>query len=131
MAMVEMVFVLPVLLMILFGIVEMGVMLGRWQTVTNSAREGAREAIVFRQSCNAGTLQSDITTVVQSYCASANITIDPTDVQVTGLCAGAGTNATVQVTFPFRFQVLGGLVPGLGPTLDLASTSVMRNEGSS
>ena len=52
-AMLEMIIVLPVLLLVLFGILEMGLAFARYQVVSNAAREGAREA-GFQRNVAAG-----------------------------------------------------------------------------
>ena len=48
MAMVEMVFVLPLLLLLVFAIAEFGLMFNRWLTLSNAVREGARGGVVYR-----------------------------------------------------------------------------------
>jgi len=42
-AAVEMAIVLPLLLLLVFGIIEFGLIFNRWITVTHSAREGVRQ----------------------------------------------------------------------------------------
>ena len=81
-AMVEMVIVLPLLLMILFGIMEFGVVFGRWQTVTNAAREGARTAVMFRTDCDATAVSTEVKDVVKSYAAGIGITLVDTDINM-------------------------------------------------
>ena len=126
MATLEMLFVLPLLFLILFGIIEFGLVLGRWQTVTNAAREGAREAIVFRDPCTAAGVQADVTARVAAYLASSGITAD--SIALTGACAGSGTNANVTVTYAHPFQTIQNFAPTLGADIDLTGTSTMRNE---
>jgi Flp pilus assembly protein TadG len=129
MAMVEMVFVLPVLLLMLFGIVEFGVMFGQWQTLTNAAREGAREAIVFRTGCVAADVETDVRNRVTNYAIAAGITLNAGDIQVLGACGDTDTNAQVDVTFTYSFRVVPGFVATVAPTIDLVGSSAMRNEG--
>jgi Flp pilus assembly protein TadG len=131
MATLETLFVLPLLFIILFGIIEFGVVLGRWQTVTNAAREGAREAIVFRQDCDATAVNADVNARVAAYLAAANIS--GTSTTVAGACGGSGSDATVTVTYPYTFQVVAGLSNAfasgdVGPSITLPGTSTMRNE---
>lgn len=129
MAMVETVIVLPVLLLILFSIVEFGVLFGRWQTLSNAAREGARTAVVFRTGCNASSVESDVRDTVKNYAKSLGISLADGDIAVSGACGDSGTKSTVTVTFTHQFKVVAGLAPGLSPTLDLVASSIMRNEG--
>lgn len=128
--MVEMVFVLPVLLLMLFGIVEFGVLFGQWQTLTNAAREGAREAVVFRIGCVAADVETDVRTRVTNYASAAGITLNAADIQVLGACGDIDTNAQVDVTFTYSFRVVPGFAATVAPTIDLVGSSAMRNEGS-
>jgi len=126
MATLEMLFVLPLLFLILFGIIEFGLVLGRWQTVTNAAREGAREAIVFRQTCNAGAVQNDVDTRVAAYLASSNITAD--SITVTGACTGSGNDTAVAVVYTHPFMTVQNFAPTIGADITLTGNSTMRNE---
>lgn len=127
--MVEMVIVLPVLLALLFATIEFGIVLMRWQTLSNAAREGARTAVLFRAPCNAGAVQTEAETQVVNYATNANVPITAADVNIVGHCGGPGTDTTVTVTHTYTFQVLGGLLTGFGPSITLTGNSVMRNEG--
>jgi Flp pilus assembly protein TadG len=127
MAMVEMVIILPLLLMLLFALVEFGVMFARWQTLSNAAREGAREAVLFRDSCNSSTVQADVRNRVRNYAAPLGITLNDADISVSGQCRTA-PNSTVLVSFTHTFNVLPNLAESLSPTIDLSRSSVMRNE---
>ena len=128
-AMVETVIVLPVLLLIFFAIAEFGILLGRFQTLNNAVREGARTAVVWRANCVVATVQSEVEAAVTTYAAGGQVTLTPADITTTGACAGGGTNTTVTASYAFPFVVLPGLAPGLGPTMNLSASSVMRNEG--
>jgi Flp pilus assembly protein TadG len=130
MAMVEMVIVLPLLLMILFGIMEFGVVFGRWQTVTNAAREGARTAVVFRTDCDVTAVRTEVKDVVKSYAAGIGITLVDTDITVSGVCGTKNTSSSVNVSVPYTFAILPGLASSVSPTINLVGNSVMRNEGS-
>ncbi len=131
MAMVEFVLILPALLVILFGILEFGVLFFQWQTLSNAAREGARDAIVFRKDCDSAALQTIIEQTVIDYADAANITVAPGDISISGLCTGTGLPAQVQVSHDFTFHVLPGFLASFTPTIPLVGTSEMRNEGNS
>ena len=51
MAMVEMVFVLPLLILLVFAIAQFGLMFSRWLTLSNAVREGARDGVAFAGPC--------------------------------------------------------------------------------
>lgn len=128
--MVETVIVLPVLLLVLFAVLEFSVVLGRWQALSNAAREGARLAIVYRTGCNTGAVQTEVRNRVAQYAASLGMASADLDVDVTGVCGDTSTTSIVTVRSEYRFRVLGGFAESLTPTLDLTARSVMRNEGS-
>ena len=129
MAMVEMVIITPLLLMMIFAIVEFGVMFGRWQTLTNAAREGARTAIVYRVPCDAATVTDEVRARVRDYAASLGITLTDAEITLTGACGGTDTTSVVNVTSPYSFRVLPGFASAVNPTLNLVGNSTMRNEG--
>jgi len=124
-SMVEMVFVTPLLLMLVFGIAEFGVAFGQWQTLSNAAREGAREGIEFRVPCNGGDVTTEIEAAVTT--AAATLGISSPTVTSDGECTGSGTPLTVNATVPYTFQVLPGL-SGVPANITLVGKSVMRNE---
>jgi Flp pilus assembly protein TadG len=131
MAMVEFVMVLPTLLVLLFGMLEFGVIFYQFQTLSNAAREGARESIVYRTNCDATAIETLVENTVITYAASANITVASGDIQITGLCTGAGTPADVRVTHDYSFKVLPNFVAAISPDITLVGRSNMRNEGNS
>jgi Flp pilus assembly protein TadG len=133
-AMVETAIVLPLLLMLMVGIFEVGRAYETWQVLTNAAREGARMAVtpsstvpvttaLIRQYMADGQLdQSAVATVVVNKTATIN---------------AAGTNVSaslVTVDYPFTFIMLQPVVrlvaPGatVGGPITMRATSVMRNE---
>jgi Flp pilus assembly protein TadG len=129
MAMVEFVIILPILLMLVFAIVEFGVLFGRWQTVSNAAREGARTAVVFRTNCNAGSVETEVRQRVKDYASPLGIVVTDADIAISGVCGTSTSSSTVTVTVPYSFQVLPALAVSVTPTIDLVGNSVMRNEG--
>jgi Flp pilus assembly protein TadG len=131
MAMVEMVIILPLLFMVLFAIVEFAVVFGRWQTLSNAAREGARTAVVFRSGCNVATVESEVRQRVKDYASSLGMTLGDADITVTGACGASSTSSSVTATFRHSFRVLPNFAGSLSPTIDLVGSSAMRNEGSS
>lgn len=121
--MLEMLLVMPALILMVFGMIEFSVLLSRWMAVSNAAREGARTAIVFRTDCVAADVEDDVRAVVQERGSQFGLTIAPTDIDVAGACAGAGTNSFVTVDLPHDFTMLPGV------SISLTGGSVMRNEG--
>ena len=136
MAMVEMVIVLPILLLVLFSIIEFGVAFARWQVVTNAAREGARASAVFNPSCDpddpadTASAAADVKGVVENFATAVGMDPDDLTITVEGACGGPDTLSTVTVQSTYTFQFLPSLSDGgVGSGLDLVGKSVMRNGG--
>lgn len=136
-ALVEFAFVLPLLLLLLVGIIEMA---GAWRTlqvITNASREAARTAVVPLSS------PDDVQDILDNYLLSGGL--DPTLATVTyscdeeaGLCPGlarSGRTTGVELSYPYTFRSMGPLLNlacgGCGTgwgTIPLRSATVMRNE---
>ena len=139
-SLVEFALVLPLLLIITFGIIEFSVMLYDQQVITNAAREGARRGIVRLTDIGAGVPVTDIETTVRNaaepHLISFLATPTPPTIEVT--CEGAaggcpnidsfGDDLAVRVTYNFQYLVIGNLVPGLGEGINLSSTATMKCE---
>lgn len=120
---VEFALLLPLLMMILFGIIEFGMALYRQSIITNASREGARLGIV--QSIPAITT-GQINAAIDNYLTVAGIT--PGTVTRAIVAGGVtGTPVTVTLTLPYTFNVLPGLT-SIAPTINLTAQTVMRHE---
>ncbi len=120
---VEFALLLPVLMMILFGIIEFGMALNRQSILTNASREGARLGIV--QSIPAITTAA-INAAIDNYLTAAGI---PPGNVTRAIVAGGitGTPVTVTLTLPYTYVVLPGLT-SIVPTINLTAQTVMRHE---
>ena len=100
-AAVEMALVLPVLLMIVFGLIDFGRMLNAQLTLTEAAREGARSA-AFGQ------------TTAQTQARIASVTTGMTGVtsEISG-CSAEATDATVTVRYTFSFVTPFAAIAGM------------------
>ena len=124
-AAVEFALVLPLLLLILFGIIDFGRALNTQITLTQAAREGARVAALGQSTAN-------VVTRTQTSATG----LSPVSVTVTGCPqgAGAGANATVKASYQFSFvtpvgaivSMLGG--SGFGSPITMTATGVMPCE---
>jgi Flp pilus assembly protein TadG len=124
---VEMTIVLPLLLLLVFAIGDFGVAYTRWVSLTNAAREGARAGVVFRNPCDAGTVENEIRTTVSDYADSSGLDGTTITTQIVGACQPTGTELRVTATAPYNYLALSALA-GLAPTLNLSARTVMRNE---
>jgi Flp pilus assembly protein TadG len=124
-ATVEMAIVLPLLLLLVFGVAEFGIALYRQEVLTNASREGARAGIVVSTP---PITTAQIQNAVTNYLTSAGWNAALATVTATGAGGAFGTNVTVTVTYDTSFSVLGGLVPGIPATKTLTAQTVMRHE---
>lgn len=123
-AAVEMAIVLPVLLLLIFGIVDFGRMLNAQLELTAAAREGARWAALGQSG-------------VPARVALAAPSLDPapaTSVTACPATPAVGSNATVVATYPFSFVTpfagISSLFGGSGGgTVTLTGRGVMRCGG--
>jgi Flp pilus assembly protein TadG len=124
---VEATIVLPLMLILTFGILEFGISFTRWNSLTNAVREGAREGVVFRVPCASGAVTSLVETTVADFADSSGI--DPANIitTVTGACGGTGTQLIVTSTVPYNYVAVAALA-GLAPSTNLSARTVMRNE---
>lgn len=120
---VEFALFLPLLLTLVFGVVELGQAWYQQQMLANASREGARVGALYDQG---GQDDQFVVTHVQNLLTQSGY---PGQVQVqsTGAAGTAGDLVTVQVTSPYEFPVLGALVPMVG-SINLSATTVMRHE---
>ena len=123
-AAVEFALVLPILIVVLFGIVEFGRAYNAQITLTHAAREGARALAVGHTVAEAKTRVDD---------AATPLSLDPADVTPVGTVTPSGSDAYscnvgnevgVEVTYPFEF-----IVPLFGVDFDLSSKATMRCGG--
>jgi len=126
---VEFALVLPLLLIIVFGIVEYSIALYDKTIITNASREAARAGIVLRSP----KFSSDeIKKVATDYCTSNLITFgaatSPTvDITSSG-GAAFGTPLTVTVAYVYQGLGLGSLLSSLSSPITLSATTIMNNE---
>ncbi|MDX6396687.1 MAG: hypothetical protein QOJ43_95 [Gaiellaceae bacterium] len=104
--MVEFALVLPVLCLVIFGIIQCGLLYNHYITLTDATRVGARKAAVSRQLANPGALATAAT-----INAASGLSVPPLDVQVSAPAGWvAGADVTVQATYPYDLNILGIVV---------------------
>ena len=127
-AAVEFAIVLPVLLLIVFGIVQLGIALYDKPVITNASREGARAGIVLKSPKPSAT---DIQNVVLNYTSTYLLTFgtqsSPT-VTTTGQGGSFGTPLSVSVSYAYAGLGLGGMFSAVSGPITLSATTVMNNE---
>lgn len=119
-AILELALVLPVLLLLVFGIVEFGRIFHAYLVVTQAAREGARVGVV-------GGTDADIEEAVRQVAASLDqnqlkIEIEPTEsLRVRGESLRVKVSYSVNLVVP----IIAGVVPNPFP---LSVSATMRVE---
>jgi Flp pilus assembly protein TadG len=125
---VEFALVFPMLLLVLGGMMDLGLLFQRYEVVTNAAREGARVAALPNYQ------DSDVIARVAAYMTAAGLTcsgcatVSPaTNVAMGSQCARV---RTVTVTYNAPLMILGPVfsLMGGGSTRPLNATAAMRME---
>jgi Flp pilus assembly protein TadG len=126
---IEFALVFPLLLLVVLGIIDFGLLFQRYEVVTNAAREGARVSVL------PGYADEDVETRVGQYLTAAGLTEGATTsvgtpqvVEVGGQCI---TVRPVTVTYPHTFSFVGGIAGFFGSELartGVTATSSMRSE---
>jgi Flp pilus assembly protein TadG len=123
--MIEFALVLPLLLLLVLGTIELGMIFSRYQILLASAREGARVASLYRINCNARRVKGEVDQAVMNSGSQLGMLLLPSNVTVQGACVANG-NVTVRLRYRHYFTALGGLL-STNATLPLNVTVVMRN----
>jgi Flp pilus assembly protein TadG len=128
-AAVEFALVLPMLLALLLGVVEMGLALYDKAVLTHASREGARAGIVLRSpKLSTGEIRDIVLLRSQSALISLLPAAPP---QVTVLQSNpAAYPNTLQVSVQYTFQgiALGSLMQAMGTPWVIRATTVMVHE---
>jgi Flp pilus assembly protein TadG len=102
--MTEFAIVLPILVVLLFGIIQFGIAFNNYVTITDAARAGARKAAVSRQASDpAGACTDEV--------RSSAVDLDQTQLIVS--CSSAwtpGSDVTVDVQYPYSINLFGVVV---------------------
>ena len=105
--MVEFTLVLPVLLVVLFGIIQFGIVFSNYVALTDAVRAGARTAAISRSAIDpVGDTKARVIN------ASGDLkTADVTPTVTTGPLGWThGEDVTVKATYPYSISLLGIVV---------------------
>ena len=124
-AMVEFAIVLPLLLILICGVIEFGVMFYDKAVITNASREGARAGIT-------GVANSDIEDIVKDYCKFnlinlSNNDFDPAADPYDDISISIDGSNDLTVRLEYSYDLLLGSFFGFDNTTISAET-VMRME---
>lgn len=132
-AAVEFAILLPLLLLIIFGVIDFGRAINDQITLTQAAREGARLA-ALGYSTSAVNTRTESAAAPTLTLTSANITVTPATSPACAPGAGTGVDAKVTVTYTFTFITPVGAFAAMfgtasfGTTLPLTATGEMPCE---
>lgn len=130
-AAVEFAIVLPLLMMILFGIIEFATILYDKAMITNASREGARAGIVWRPTEPERLSVGEIQAVVNNYLQDHLVNFGSSSLPVVTV-SGAGNvenqPLTVTVSYRYDFLVLPKFAESLDLGIDLSARTIMRME---
>lgn len=122
---IETALLFPLLILLIFGMIEFGLLMYNRQVLTNASREGARAGIVLDIP---RVPDSDIENVVNQYCTDRLVTFGAANTASTNITREGdvfGDDLTVRVTYQYAFLVLTNF--GFDP-IQLEAQTVMRME---
>ncbi len=123
-SLVEFALISPIFLLLLFGILEFGLVMYSKGIITQAGREGARFGVVYSSPPKSA---AQIQTQVQDYLTGAGFT-GPVTIAITGAGGGNGAPLRVKVAYTYQYLVLPQFVTKLGGNLNLSTETVMRME---
>ncbi len=133
---VEFALIFPVLILVLFGLIDLGRAVYDFNTLASASRQGVRIAIVNQNGAGAGCVGAgsstpDTTKLSAHDCAVAaaiavgNVTVsvtymDPTD---TTTCSPVAVGCLAEVTTTYQFQAITPIISSLLGSIAMSSTS--------
>lgn len=129
-AIIEFAIVLPLLLILLFGIIEFSLILYNKAMLTNASREGARAGIV---ASSPRVPDSEIRRIVKNYCKNYLITfgsdtLEDGDIVISRAGNNFGDDLTVTVNYRYDFLVLPKFITNAIGPINLVAQTVMKLE---
>ena len=125
---VEFALILPLLVILIFGIIEFSLALYDKAMITNASREGARSGIVYRLP---PVGDGEIISVVNSYLGNYLITFGGSPIATVTVSrngSSPGGQLRVRVAYRYTFLVLPSFISTLAGGIDLVGETVMRME---
>jgi Flp pilus assembly protein TadG len=121
--MIEFAFVVLILFVLLFGIIQWGLILSAHMTLRNATVVGARYATLINPQPTVSQIKDVTKKAAAPMLVSGSVSVTVSNVDV-----GSVTGATsVQASYPLKL-ILPYAIPGLksGDTLTLSATTVMK-----
>jgi len=124
----EMALMLPVLLFLLMGIIDFGLLMTSQASMASASREGARAGILLTAP---PVTEAEIATVVRNALTNSGwdqADADAVTVTVTGAGGAFGTDLTVNVNSNYSTLVISKLITSIPDPLLLNASTTMKNE---
>lgn len=100
--MVEFALVVPILCLVLFAVIQFGILYNNYVTLTDATRVGARKAAVSRSEADPRGA-----TVAKVEAAASGLDLAKLDVSVDATAWEHGEDVTVSATYPYEIDLLG------------------------
>jgi len=104
--MVEFAVIVPILLVVLLGIMQLGVVYNNWVALTDAARAGARKGAVCRSGCSPNATTATTNAVKNS---ASDLNQSKLSVTVTSSWT-QGSDVTVSASYPWSVNIMGVVV---------------------
>lgn len=137
-SLVEFALVIPVFILLIFGLIDGGRLVYTYNTVANAARDAARVAIVNQSTSGAETCDTTSATAWPNGCGAASalaLNVQPSDVTVvyknaddSGDCATLTIGCLAEVTVTTSFTPFTPIAGNLIGTITISSQSKMPVE---
>jgi Flp pilus assembly protein TadG len=116
--MTEFALILPLLVLLLFGVIQLGIAFNNYIVLTDAVRSGARKGTVARHLSNPEA-------AVEAQVRAAGTELEPDDLDITVTSSWQqGADITVSATYPYSISLLGLVVK----TGELTSSTTERVE---
>lgn len=133
---VEFALLLPILLLLAFGIIDLGHAWYMQQQITSASREGARYGSRYQTNALGGhLLPNALNPSIGNWVKAKYASLLPADAELSVTPGGPGYSSglpgddlLVTVAARKHWFLLGALLPGLGDYKDLIATTVMKCE---
>lgn len=127
-AMIEFALVLPVFLILVFGIIEFSIALYDKAVMTNASREAARAGVIFRTPA---LTNEQIISVAMNACANNLVSFADASPQVTiSKPSGStiGNPLTVTISYEYTGLLLGQIISPINGTANITASTTMLIE---
>jgi Flp pilus assembly protein TadG len=123
---VEFAIILPLIVWLIFGIMEIGFVLYDKNMITQASREGARAGVIFRVPA---VTDDEIVEVVNNYLGTSLITFgEPQTATVTVTRNGLSAGDPLKVTVSYTYTALVFSIASMGKKFNMVAETTMRIE---